>query len=424
MAFNGLVVAHIRQADTQVGEALVGQIRASGSASATLGLMACDLSELRKNDSRKQAVAWLLRKHTTVSNYRLRPVLPISHGKVESAGPTPLCGCRALQRAFFRKQGNGPPRIGTVKLTIGDQPRAAARLHAQNRGTRYWFSALFEIRSKTSNMSPDFCPPISVSRYLRSARRDQPVAAGVAGAAAAQAPRRCWTSSTSRGCGTRRNRGTRYWFSALFEIRSKTSNMSPDFCPPISVSRYLRSARRDQPVAAGVAGAAAAQAPRRCWTSSTSRGCGTRRCSIRTGSPTASTGRRHGGDGKRAWRHGGSGQTSPATAQGRASGRATRRQTSACGSRPVPMAMTSKPQRAIMGPAGLRKLADPACHSHVGRVHRRLDRPHRSEKIRPKKGPILRSESSCRTSSSSLDLLRVAFFTSRASEAEYARETD
>ncbi len=220
------------------------------------------------------------------------------------------------------------------------------------------------------------------------------------------------------------NRGTRYWFSALFEIRSKTSNMSPDFCPPISVSRYLRSARRDQPVAAGVAGAAAAQAPRRCWTSSTSRGCGTRRCSIRTGSPTASTGRRHGGDGKRAWRHGGSGQTSPATAQGRASGRATRRQTSACGSRPVPMAMTSKPQRAIMGPAGLRKLADPACHSHVGRVHRRLDRPHRSEKIRPKKGPILRSESSCRTSSSSVDLLRVAFFTSRASEAEYARETD
>ena len=68
MAFNGLVVAHIRQADTQVGEALVGQIRASGSASETLGLMACDLSKLRKNDSRKQAVAWLLRNHTTVRN--------------------------------------------------------------------------------------------------------------------------------------------------------------------------------------------------------------------------------------------------------------------------------------------------------------------------------------------------------------------
>jgi hypothetical protein len=30
----------------------------------TVGLMACDLSKLRKNDSRKQAVAWLLEWQT------------------------------------------------------------------------------------------------------------------------------------------------------------------------------------------------------------------------------------------------------------------------------------------------------------------------------------------------------------------------
>lgn len=41
---------------------------------------------------------------------------------------------RELPRAFFGKPGPAHPPIGTVKLTIGDQPRDVARLHAPPRG--------------------------------------------------------------------------------------------------------------------------------------------------------------------------------------------------------------------------------------------------------------------------------------------------
>src|SRR5208283_2044945 len=44
-----------------------------------VGLSGCDLSKLHKNDARKQVVAWLLRKHTTVRNRWLSVQLAMGH---------------------------------------------------------------------------------------------------------------------------------------------------------------------------------------------------------------------------------------------------------------------------------------------------------------------------------------------------------
>ena len=44
-----------------------------------VGLNGCDLSRLRKNDGRKQVVAWLLRKYTTVRNRWLSEQLMMGH---------------------------------------------------------------------------------------------------------------------------------------------------------------------------------------------------------------------------------------------------------------------------------------------------------------------------------------------------------
>ncbi len=44
-----------------------------------VGLSACDLSKLRKNDARKQVVVWLLRKRTTVRNRWLSEQSAMGH---------------------------------------------------------------------------------------------------------------------------------------------------------------------------------------------------------------------------------------------------------------------------------------------------------------------------------------------------------
>ena len=76
-----------------------------------VGLSACDLSRLRKDDARKQAVAWLLRKHTTVRNRWLSEQLAMGHETRISQSVPAVAQAEGGELARLRQALQATPKI-------------------------------------------------------------------------------------------------------------------------------------------------------------------------------------------------------------------------------------------------------------------------------------------------------------------------